>query len=112
MRHSVVTCYQCRRAMVPRTRYCRGIFGYTQSGNYCPFCLSENWDGSAPSLGMQLFWWTGLGLGILAAFLVGAALLQLQVVAGYPPLTLLALAVAVFSGYRFYRWFVAWDGSK
>jgi len=34
------------------------------------------------------------------------------VIAGYPPLTLLALAVAVFSGYRFYCWFVAWEGSK
>ena len=114
--HSVVTCYQCSRAMVPRTRYCRGVFGYIQSGNYYPFCLSENWDGSAPSLGMQLFWLIGLGLGILLAILVGTALFKLQEVAGiygkHPPLTLLTLAVAVFSGYRFCRWFVAWDGNN
>lgn len=116
MRHSTVSCHNCGKTMVPRTRYSRGLFGYAPSSNHCPFCLSENWDGSAPSLGMRLFWLVGWGLGVIAAILVGAALFKLQEWVGirdeYPLLSLLTLAVAVYSGYRFYNWFVAWDGGK
>lgn len=116
MRHSTVICHHCGKVMVPRTRYSRNIFGYTPSDNHCPFCLSENWDGSAPSLGMRLFRLLGLGLGVLLAILVWAALFKLQALMGlesqYPLLSLLTLAVSVYSGYRFYFWFVAWDGRE
>lgn len=114
MRHSTVICHNCEKVMVLRTRYSRNLLGYAPSGNHCPFCLSENWDGSAPSLGMRLFGSLGLGLGILLAILVGATLFKLQTWMGlddqYPLLSLLTLAVAVYSGYRFYFWFVAWNG--
>lgn len=113
MRHSTVICHNCGKVMVPRTRYSRSFFGYAPSGNHCPFCLSENWDGSAPSLGMRLFGLLGLGLGILLAILVGAAVFKLQALMGlegqYPLLSLLTLAVSVYLGYRFYFWFLAWD---
>lgn len=116
MRHSTVICHSCGKVMVPRTRYSRSLFSYAPSGNHCLFCLSENWDGSAPSLGMRLFWLLGLGLGGLLAILVGAALFKLQAWMGlegkYPLLSLLTLAVSVYSGYRFYFWFVAWDGGQ
>jgi ABC-type antimicrobial peptide transport system permease subunit len=63
---------------------------------------------------MRLFGLLGLGLGVLLAILVGATLFKLQAWMGlddqYPLLSLLTLAVAVYSGYRFYFWFVAWNG--
>lgn len=114
MRHSTVTCYCCGKIMVPRTTYSRGLWGYAPSTNHCPFCLSENWHGAAPTLSMRLFWLLGMALGTLACVLVGAFLFKLQWWAGiedkYPLLSLLTCAAAVYAGRRFYQWFVAWDG--
>lgn len=114
MRYSTVTCHCCGKIMVPRTTYSRGLWTYTPTSNHCPFCLSENWHGNNPTIGMRMFWLIGLGLGVLACIMVGALLFKLQWLAGiegvYPWLSLLTCAIAAYAGYRFYAWFVAWEG--
>ena len=116
MRHSTVICHHCGKTMVPRARYSRRLLGYAPSGNHCPFCLSENWDGSAPSLGMRLFRLLGIGLGILAFNVTADILFWLQRRVGISGeiewLIVLIYVAAGYAGYRFYAWFVAWDGGK
>ena len=110
MRHSMVTCHNCGKAMVPRASYSRGFWGYSPSSNHCPFCLSENWHGGNPGLGARLFALVGLALGVLACVLVGALLFKVQwwlgVEGQWPLLTLGTCAVSVSAGYHFYNWFV------
>ena len=60
MRHSMVTCHNCGKVMVPRATYSRGFWGYSPSSNHCPFCLSGNWHGGNPGLGARLFALVGL----------------------------------------------------
>ena len=116
MRHSTVICHHCGKTMVPRTRYSRGLFDYVPSSNHCPFCLSDNWDGSAPSLGMRLFRLLGIGLGILAFNVTADILFWLQRRVGISGeiewLIVLIYVAAGYAGYRFYAWFVVWDGGK
>lgn len=110
MRHSMVTCHNCGKAMVPRATYSRGFWGYSPSSNHCPFCLSENWHGGNPGLGARLFALVGLALGVLACVLVGALLFKVQwwlrVEGQWPLLTLGTCAVSVSAGYQFYNWFI------
>lgn len=110
MRHSMVTCHKCGKAMVPRATYSRGFWGHSPSSNHCPFCLSENWHGGNPGLGARLFALVGLALGVLACVLVGALLFKVQWWLGievqWPLLSLGTCAVSVVVGYRFYNWFV------
>lgn len=110
MGHSMVTCHNCGKAMVPRATYSRGFWGYSPSSNHCPFCLSENWHGGNPGLGARLFALVGLALGVLACVLVGAILFKVQwwlgVEGQWPLLSLGTCAVSVVVGYRFYNWFV------
>ena len=110
MRHSMVTCQNCGKAMVPRATYSRGFWGYSPSSNHCPFCLSENWHGGNPGLGTRLFALIGLALGVLACVLMGAFLFKVQwwlgVEGQWPLLSLTTCAVSVIAGYRFYNWFV------
>lgn len=110
MRHSMVTCYNCGKAMVPRSTYSRGFWSYSPSSNHCPFCLSENWHGGKPRLEARMFALAGLALGILACVFVGALLFKVQWWLGiegqWPLLALGTCAVSVSAGYRFYYWFV------
>jgi len=112
MQNSTVICKCCGKAMVPRTRYWRG----RPAGNHCPFCLSENWHGMSPGLGLRLFWLLGWGLAVVFAILIGGVLFTFQEWGGirdrYPLISFLTLVVAMVSGYKFYNWFTAWDGSK
>lgn len=113
MRHSMVTCHNCGKTMVPRATYSRGFWGYSPSSNHCPFCLSENWHGGKPGLGARLFALVGLALGVLACVLIGAFLFKVQwwlgVEGQWPLLSLVTCAVSVLAGYRFYNWFVIAD---
>lgn len=113
MHRSTCKCHDCGRFMIPRTTYSRGIWGnYYPRTNHCPFCLSNNWHGGSPTLGMRLFWALGVGLGILASVLVGALLFKLQYLAGVEGsslwLTLMTYTISVAAGYRYYSWFTAW----
>lgn len=112
MRHSLVMCQCCGKMMVPRTSYSRSYQGWGGGrpvSNHCPFCLSENWDGSMPTLQAQVYALLGIGLGVLACILVGAFLMKIQWWLGiehkYELLTWMTYVLAVYAGYRFYRWF-------
>ncbi len=110
MGHSMVTCYNCGRAMVPRATYSSGFWGCSPSSNHCPFCLSENWHGGEPGLGLRLFALVGLVLGVLACVLLGAFLFKvhwwLGVEGQWSLITLLTCGVSILAGYRFYNWFL------
>lgn len=110
MPSSSVICHNCGHSMVPRTTYRRRLIGYAPATNHCPFCLSENWHGNAPTLGDRLLYLAGLGLGGLTYVLVHAFLFKIQWWLGiedkYPLLSLATVGVAIYAGQRFYRWFV------
>ena len=114
MEYTTVKCQNCGKFMVPRTTYARGFLsGPYPCSNHCPFCLSSNWDGSAPGFGKRMLWLLGVSLGVLACVLVGATLFKLQWLTGiegtYPWLTLLTCIISAYGGYAFYNWFTSWE---
>ncbi|WP_172146549.1 hypothetical protein [Pseudomonas tumuqii] len=62
-----------------------------------------------PTLQAQVYALLGIGLGVLACILVGAFLMKIQWWLGiehkYELLTWMTYVLAVYAGYRFYRWF-------
>jgi hypothetical protein len=65
---------------------------------------------------MRLFRLLGIGLGILAFNVTADILFWLQRRVGISGeiewLIVLIYVAAGYAGYRFYAWFVAWDGGK
>ena len=97
--------------MVPRTSYGRALGwwdGARPISNHCPFCLSDNWDGSRPTIFQRLMRLLAGLAGISVCLLLGEVLLTLQAEVGiyhqYPWLTLSGWALAVLAGYRVAKW--------
>jgi hypothetical protein len=110
MRHSMVTCHNCGKVMVPRATYSRAFWGYSPLSNHCPFCLSENWHGQNRGIVDRMAPLVGLVFAALAGVLIGAALFKLQswfgVEGEWPLLTYATYSFSAVAGYRLRQWFM------
>lgn len=115
---SHVFCNRCRRMMVPRVIFSRGIsggWGWRIGGgkpisSCCPFCLSEHWDETvepSPLRGSVLMKVLSIPLTlIMFTLLIGTTNELANYMGGSPIVQWIGMIGSIVATYKFGRWFV------